>query len=265
MEKRTYKVNVTQLAHQDKVKSKEIIFGTRPIIEALSAEKEIEKILIQRGTTGPQITEIIGLANDFNVPYQIVPVEKLNTITPKNHQGVIAFMSAISYGSLDNIISSCYEQGKLPLLIITDHITDVRNFGALARTAECAGVDAIIIPSKGNAQINSDAVKTSAGALTYIPICREDNLLKTVKYLQDSGISIVGCTEKAVKYIYEADYTKPTAIVMGSEETGISDEILRIADEVVKIPMNGKIGSLNVSVSAGIIVYEAIRQRQFGA
>lgn len=263
MEKKVYKPNVSHLAHQDKVKAKEIIFGTHPIIEALSAEKEIEKILIQKGTIGQQINEIIALANDFKVPYQLVPAEKLNSITPKNHQGVIAFMSAISYASLDNIISSCYENGKLPLLIITDHITDVRNFGALARTAECAGVDAIIIPSKGNAQINSDAVKTSAGALSHIPICREDSLTKTVKYLQDNGITIVGCTEKAARHIYDADFTKPTAIIMGSEETGISDELMKMIDQVVKIPMNGKISSLNVSVSAGIIVYEAIRQRNF--
>lgn len=263
MEKKVYKPNVSHLAHLDKVKAKEIIFGTHPIIEALSAEKEIEKILIQKGTIGQQINEIIALANDFKVPYQLVPAEKLNSITPKNHQGVIAFMSAISYASLDNIISSCYENGKLPLLIITDHITDVRNFGALARTAECAGVDAIIIPSKGNAQINSDAVKTSAGALSHIPICREDSLTKTVKYLQDNGITIVGCTEKAARHIYDADFTKPTAIIMGSEETGISDELMKMIDQVVKIPMNGKISSLNVSVSAGIIVYEAIRQRNF--
>jgi len=238
-----------------------IVFGTRPVLEAIEAGKEIEKILLQTGSSGPQHKEIAQQAKALEIPLQTVPIEKLDTITKANHQGIIAFISPIVYSRLDFVLEKCYEKGKTPLFLITDHITDVRNFGAIARTAECAGVDAIIIPSKGNAQINADAVKTSAGALNYIPICREDSLIKTVKYLIECGISIAACTEKATKLIYEADFNRPLAIVMGAEDTGISHDILKIADEMVKIPMHGKIGSLNVSVSAGLIIYEALRQR----
>ena len=239
----------------------EMIFGTRPIIEAIDAGKEIEKILIQKGASGTQHTEIMTLARTFKIPVQQVPIEKLNTLTRATHQGVVAFISAITYSTLDHIIDTCYEKGKLPFLLITDHITDVRNFGAIARTAEVAGLVGIIVPARGNAQINADAVKTSAGALHFIPVCREDNLQKTIQYLQDRGIAVVACSEKAKKTMYEFDYSQPIAIVMGSEETGISDEVIRVADEMVKIPMHGKVGSLNVSVSAAVIVYEALRQR----
>jgi 23S rRNA (guanosine2251-2'-O)-methyltransferase len=163
--------------------------------------------------------------------------------------------------SLHNVLSSVYEKGQTPLLLILDRVTDVRNFGAIARTAECAGVHAIVIPAKGAAQINADAVKTSSGALNFIPVCRENSLRETVTYLQESGVQVVACTEKAEKSIYQADYSAPTAIIMGSEEDGISDDLIRKADVLAKIPMTGNIASLNVSVAAGAVVFEVVRQR----
>ncbi|MBO9700040.1 MAG: 23S rRNA (guanosine(2251)-2'-O)-methyltransferase RlmB [Sporocytophaga sp.] len=239
----------------------ELLFGIRPIIEAIEAGKEIDKILIQKEQSSPLMNELLQAAFHHKVPVQRVPVEKLNRITKKNHQGAICFMSSIVYASLDNVISDCFQSGAVPLILVLDRITDVRNFGAIARTAECMGVHAIVIPAKGAAQINSDAVKTSAGALNHIPVCREESLMKTIKYLKESGLSVVACTEKAQKTIADAVYNDPVAIVMGSEEDGISDEIIKKADEIVRIPMVGKIGSLNVSVAAGMILYEAIRQR----
>jgi 23S rRNA (guanosine2251-2'-O)-methyltransferase len=196
-----------------------------------------------------------------NVPFQAVPTEKLNRVTRKNHQGVISYISPISYHSIEDVLPSLYEAGKTPLLLILDRVTDVRNFGAIARTAECAGVDAIIIPSRGGALISADAVKTSTGALHKIPVCREDNLKTTIEFLTNSGVQIVGCTEKTDDLLYSVDLTLPTAIIMGSEENGISPEYLKRCDARAKIPMAGTIGSLNVSVSAGILLYEVIRQR----
>jgi 23S rRNA (guanosine2251-2'-O)-methyltransferase len=193
---------------------------------------------------------------------QQVPVEKLNRLTLKNHQGVVAFISPIIYQKIENIIPEIFEKGETPLILVLDCITDVRNMGAIARTAECAGVQAIVVPSKGSAQINPDAVKTSAGALYKIPVCRHDNLVQTVRFLQESGLQIVCCTEKTNDFIYKPDYSAPTAIVMGSEEDGVRNEIIRIADHLAKIPMYGEIESLNVSVATGVILYEAIRQRQ---
>ncbi len=239
----------------------ELLFGIRPIIEAIEAGKEIDKILVQKEQSSPLMNELLQAAFLHKVPVQRVPVEKLNRITKKNHQGAICFMSSIVYASLDNVISDCFQSGTVPMILVLDRITDVRNFGAIARTAECMGVHAIVIPAKGAAQINSDAVKTSAGALNHIPVCREESLIKTLKYLKESGLSVIACTEKAQKTIAEAAYNDPVAIVMGSEEDGISDEIIKKADEIVRIPMVGKIGSLNVSVAAGMILYEAVRQR----
>jgi 23S rRNA (guanosine2251-2'-O)-methyltransferase len=186
----------------------------------------------------------------------------LNRLTLKNHQGVVAFISPIIYQKIENIIPEIFEKGETPLILVLDCITDVRNMGAIARTAECAGVQAIVVPSKGSAQINPDAVKTSAGALYKIPVCRHDNLVQTVRFLQESGLQIVCCTEKTNDFIYKPDYSAPTAIVMGSEEDGVRNEIIRIADHLAKIPMYGEIESLNVSVATGVILYEAIRQRQ---
>ncbi len=239
--------------------NKDIVFGVQSVLETLRAGKEIDKILIQRELGSIEVTEFARLRG---IPVQKVPTEKLDRITRKNHQGVIAFVSAINYVKLENVVAGIYEKGEVPLLLILDRITDVRNFGAIARTAECTGVHGIVIPTKGAAQINADAMKTSSGALNFIPVCREDNLADTIKYLKDSGIQVVACTEKVYKSIYELDFNVPTAIVMGSEEDGISEELLKKADELASIPMSGKVGSLNVSVANGVILYEAVRQRK---
>jgi 23S rRNA (guanosine2251-2'-O)-methyltransferase len=242
--------------------NKDAVFGVRAVIETIRAGKEIDRLLIQRDLgSSDTIAELRQVAREANVVVSRVPHEKLDRITRKNHQGVIAFVSAIRYVSLHNVLSGVYEKGETPFLLILDRITDVRNFGAIARTAECAGVHAIVIPVRGAAQINADAVKTSSGALNFIPVCREDNLKDTVIYLQQSGLQVVACTEKAEKNIYQADYTSPTAIIMGSEEDGISDDLIRKADVLAKIPMTGNIASLNVSVAAGAVVFEAVRQR----
>jgi 23S rRNA (guanosine2251-2'-O)-methyltransferase len=241
--------------------SNQMVFGIRAIIEAIKSGKEIENLFLQRGLTGGIILELRGLLKDQEIGFQLVPIEKLNRLTTKNHQGAVAFISPISYDKIEDIIPLIYEKGEVPLILILDGITDVRNFGAIARTAECAGVHAIIVPAKGSAQINPDAIKTSAGALYKIPVCRHDSLLKTAKFLQESGLQLVACTEKTNDYLYQPDYTVPTAIIMGSEETGISMDLIRIADHLAKIPMYGEIESLNVSVSAGILLYEAVRQK----
>jgi 23S rRNA (guanosine2251-2'-O)-methyltransferase len=242
--------------------NKEAIFGIRPVIEAIKSGKEIEKLLVQKDQHSLLIQELIKLAREYNIHISYVPVQKLDSITRKNHQGVICFISAIVYSSLDNIITACFQKGKIPLVLILDRVTDVRNFGGIARTAECTGVDAIVIPSRGSAQINSDALKTSAGALNFIPVCREDNLKNTITYLKESGLQIVGCTEKTEKFLYEFDFKTPVAIIMGSEEDGISPEYLKRCDATVKVPMQGKIESLNVSVATGMILYEVVRQRK---
>ena len=239
----------------------DMIYGTRAVLEAIHAGKEIEKIMIQSGLQNDLIKELITTARNKQVPYTFVPQEKLKRLSAKNHQGVICLLSSVSYASLDNIIDKAYSEGKEPFILILDRVTDVRNFGAIARTAECAGVDGIVISEKGSAPITSDAMKTSAGALNYMAVSREKDLKQTIKLLRETGITIVACTEKASKNIYDVDVTGPVALIVGSEEDGISDELLRAADELAKIPMQGKIGSLNVSVAAGVAVYEILRKR----
>lgn len=241
--------------------SNQMVFGIRAIIEAIKSGKEIENLYLQRGLTGGIILELRALIKEQEIGFQLVPIEKLNRLTAKNHQGAVAFISPITYDKIENIIPTIYEKGEVPLILILDGITDVRNFGAIARTAECAGVHALVVPAKGSAQINPDAIKTSAGALYKIPVCRHDSLLKTAKFIQESGLQLVACTEKTNEYLYSPDYTVPTAIIMGSEEQGISTDLIRIADHLAKIPMYGEIESLNVSVSAGILLYEAVRQK----
>nr|MBA3900947.1 23S rRNA (guanosine(2251)-2'-O)-methyltransferase RlmB [Bacteroidota bacterium] len=245
--------------HQEE--KNQLIFGTRPIIEALNSGKEIEKVLVQVGLKSENWQELKSLLAKAQIPFQYVPVEKLNRVTRKNHQGIIAFVSAITFQDIESLLPGIFEQGKQPLLLILDRITDVRNFGAITRTAECAGVDAIIIPSKGAAQVNADALKTSAGALFKVPICRSENLKNTIEYLKESGLAIVSCTEKTEQLYDQVDYTSPIAIIMGSEEDGISGEYLKRSDFKAKIPLLGSIGSLNVSVATGVILFEAIRQR----
>lgn len=246
---------------QEPQESNQLVFGIRAIIEAIKSGKEIENLYLQRGLTGGIILELRGLMKEREISFQLVPIEKLNRLTAKNHQGAVAFISPISYDKIENIIPAIYERGEVPLILILDGITDVRNFGAIARTAECAGVHAIIVPTKGSAQINPDAIKTSAGALYKIPVCRHESLQKAAKFIQESGLQLVACTEKTNEYLYSPDYTVPTAIIMGSEENGISNDLIRIADHLAKIPMFGEIESLNVSVSAGILLYEAVRQK----
>jgi len=239
----------------------QMVFGIRAVMEAIVSGKDIESLFLQRGLTGDLMSELKGLLRGHDIPSQLVPIEKLNRITAKNHQGAIAFISPITYQKIENIIPDVYERGEVPLILILDGVTDVRNFGAIARTAECTGVHAIVVPKKGAAQVNPDAIKTSAGALYKIPVCRHDSLLQTMRFLKDSGLQIVSCTEKTDDLIYKPDYTAPTAIIMGAEDEGISFELIRNSDYLTKIPMAGEIASLNVSVSAGVILYEAVRQR----
>jgi 23S rRNA (guanosine2251-2'-O)-methyltransferase len=239
----------------------EMIYGTRAVIEAIRAGKEIEKVMIQSGLNNDLVKELIVVARDHKVPIAFVPQEKLKRMSSKNHQGVICLLSAVSYSSLDNLIDRAYAEGREPFLIILDRVTDVRNFGAIARTAECVGVDGIVIGEKGNAPITSDAMKTSAGALNHMAVCRERDLKKTLQQLRESGVRVVACTEKASQDLYDVNLSGPLALLLGSEEDGISENLLREADELVRIPMKGKISSLNVSVAAGVAVYEAFRQK----
>lgn len=238
-----------------------MIFGIRAVAEAISAGKEVDKILIRKDLSGELAGELFALIKGSDIVVQRVPQEKLNSITRKNHQGVIAFISPINYQPVEEIVASLYEQGKVPFVLVLDHLTDVRNFGAIARTAECAGVDAIIIPSKGSVSVTADAVKTSAGALMNIPVCRVASLYNTVKYLKSSGLQVLGASEKATKNYTDADMTLPLALVMGAEDKGISTEILSLVDTTVSLPQYGKIASLNVSVAAGVMIYEVLRQR----
>ena len=241
--------------------SSDMIFGIRPVVEAIRSGKVFDKLFVQKNLMGDLLKELMQEIKDHRVVYTKVPVEKLNRLTRKTHQGVVGFISPIEFASIENIIDRCFATGKNPLLIVLDRITDVRNFGAIVRTAECAGVDAIVVPARGAAQISSDAMKTSAGALNHMPICRAFDLSKTLDVLKQSGINLVACTEKTDQAVYDADLTPPLAIIMGSEEDGISKEIMQMADQKAKIPIMGRVESLNVSTSAGIIIYEALRQR----
>jgi 23S rRNA (guanosine2251-2'-O)-methyltransferase len=239
----------------------DLIYGTRAVIEAIAAGKEIDRVMVQSGISNDLIKELIAVAKNNGIPLSFVPSEKLKRISSKNHQGVICFLSPVSYASVDNLIFEAYNDGREPFFIILDRITDVRNFGAIVRTAECAGLDGIIIPEKGNAPITGDAMKTSAGALNHVPVCREKDLKKTVQLLHDNGVRVIACTEKTERSIYQLSLTGPLAIILGSEEDGISDHLLRLADELASIPLKGKIKSLNVSVAAGIVLYEIVRQK----
>jgi 23S rRNA (guanosine2251-2'-O)-methyltransferase len=233
--------------HED---DEDIIFGVRAVIEAIKADRSINKILIQRGMQKELFKEL-----------KFVPIYKLNKMTRKNHQGVIAQVSPIRYQQISPILEQLYDKGEVPLFLILDRITDVRNFGAIARTAECIGVHAIIIPNKDSVSVTGDAIKTSAGALNKIPVCKVEDLNSVIHMLKESGVQIAASTEKAKSNLYEADFTVPLAIVMGSEEDGVSMKILAEADIKARIPMEGTIKSLNVSVSAGIMLYEVARQR----
>jgi len=240
---------------------KDFIFGIRPIIEAIESGKTIDKIFIQNGLQGNLFFELKKLLAIQKLHINYVPIEKLNRLTRKNHQGVIAFLSDIPFYKISDILPQIFEEGKTPLILMLDRLTDVRNFGAIARSAECTGVDAIIIPERGSAPINSDAIKSSAGAIYNMKICKEKNLAHVVDFLQQSGINVVSATEKSEKLIYQVDLSIPLCIVMGNEETGISKEVLHHSNHKVKLPILGKTESLNVSVACGAILYEAVRQR----
>jgi len=238
-----------------------LIFGVRAVIEAINAGKTIEKLYLQKDINGPLTSELRKLIKEKEIAFSHVPVQKLNKLTSGNHQGVAGFTTPISLYDVEDLVTQLIKEKKTPLLLLLDGITDIRNFGAICRTAECAGVDAVIIPDKGTAQINGDAIKTSAGALHRIPICRVNNLTDTVFLLKELDIQIIGCTEKTTDTIYTVDYSIPSAIIMGSEEKGISNHLLKFCDVKAKIPMVGNIASLNVSVASGIILYEALKQR----
>ena len=240
----------------------EMIFGIRAVMEAVAAGKDVDKIWIRKNLESNLARELFEQLKGTNIPVQRVPQEKLNHITTKNHQGVIAFVSPVTYQRLEQLVPLWYEAGKQPLVVALDSVTDVRNFGAIARTCACAGVDAIVLPMNNSVTVNADAVKTSAGALHTLPVCRENSLRDALRYLKDSGFHLVAATEKASQMYTAADYSGPTVIVMGAEDTGIAPEHLRICDELVQIPILGNIASLNVSVAAGIMIYEAVRQRQ---
>ncbi|SFL18131.1 23S rRNA (guanosine2251-2'-O)-methyltransferase [Porphyromonadaceae bacterium KH3CP3RA] len=239
-----------------------MIFGIRAVIEAVEAGKDIDKVLVKRELSGELFMELQEQLRRYEIPMQKVPVERIDRITRKNHQGVIAFTSAVTYQKLENIVPLLYEEGKTPFILVLDGLTDVRNFGAIARTCEVAGVDAIVIPARGSVSVNADAIKTSAGALHSIPVCRENSLKEAIGFLKNSGIKVVAATEKAASFYTESDLSVPVAIVMGSEDTGVAPEHLRICDELVRIPQSGTIQSLNVSVAAGVLIYEVVRQRR---
>lgn len=239
----------------------EYIFGIRAVIEAIDAGKQIDKIFIKKDLQGELVGELFDLIKSHHIVTQRVPIERINKITRKNHQGVVAILSAVTYYSLDNVIPQLYEDGLLPFVVVLDGITDVRNFGAIARTCECVGANAIVIPERGSVSVNADAVKTSAGALHHIPVCRERNVVSAVRFLKDNGYQIVAASEKAEINYTQADYTTPIALVMGAEDVGVSPEVIKLCDTFVSIPMFGNISSLNVSVAAGVMMYEVVRQR----
>jgi 23S rRNA (guanosine2251-2'-O)-methyltransferase len=245
------------------LKKKNILVGRHPVIEALKNGQEIDKILLAKNASGDAVTEIKTLARNVNVPVQYVPVEKLNGLTNIQHQGVLAFKSAIHYQQLQQVIDWVNEKGETPLFVILDGVTDVRNIGAIARTALCCGAQAIIIPDKGVGALNEDAVKSSAGALEQIQVCRVNSLMKAVDELHLNGIKVLASEMTANAQLHELDMKEPFAVVMGNEEKGVFPALMRICDEKFRIPMAGNFESLNVSVAAGIILYEAMKQRLF--
>jgi 23S rRNA (guanosine2251-2'-O)-methyltransferase len=237
------------------------IFGIRAIIEAINAKKEIDKVFVQKEAQGDLMQDLMKTMKRNNINFSYVPVEKLNRLTPNNHQGAVATIAPISFVSLETLVESVIETGKKPLFLILDQLSDARNFGAIIRTAECTGVDGIIIQKQGSAPVNGDTVKTSAGAVFNVPICKVDHIKDAIFYLQGSGIKTVAATEKTEHHIYEINLNEGVAIIMGSEDRGVNPSVLKIVDEKAKLPMFGSIESLNVSVACGAFLYEALRQR----
>jgi 23S rRNA (guanosine2251-2'-O)-methyltransferase len=242
----------------------DLIFGVHAVIEALKAERSINKILIQKGILKETFNELRDALKGKQFQLQFVPNQKLDSLTSGNHQGVIAFITPIEYQEIESFVDQMLEDGKTPTILVLDRITDVRNFGAIARTAECEGVDAILIPSKGSALVSADAMKASAGALNRIPVCKTDDLKNSLFYLQQCGLRIVACTEKSATPLYQVNLRGPVAIIMGSEENGITQDLINLSDIKAKIPMRGSISSLNVGVATGMVLYEKLRQELYG-
>ena len=238
----------------------QMIFGLHPVMEAIDAGREISKVLLRIGLEGNTYRELMSTLRKHDIPSQIVPVEKLNRVTRKNHQGVIAFVSPVEYTRIENLIPELFEKGENPFIIVCEGITDIRNIGAIARSAECAGAHAILLPSKGSAMMSADAVKTSAGALNHIAVCRTDHLKSTLVFLKNSGLKIIAATEKARNIYHQADLAGPAALLLGAEDTGLPDEFIRMADLIVKIPVKGQVSSLNVSAAAAVLMYEMVKQ-----
>lgn len=242
-------------------KESDCIFGLRPIIEAIKAGKQIDRLLIRQGLQGSLYQELMAEVKTHGISFQIVPVERIELVTRKNHQGVLAWLALIEFQHISNILPAIFETGKDPLIIALDGVSDVRNFGAIVRSADCLGADAIVIPEKGSARITADAIKTSAGALHTFPVCREKSIVRTVEYLKESGLRVICADEKRGEFADKSDLTGPAVLIMGAEDKGISRELNDLADMQIRIPMSGKIGSLNVSVASGILLYEIVKQR----
>ncbi|MFA5647815.1 MAG: 23S rRNA (guanosine(2251)-2'-O)-methyltransferase RlmB [Bacteroidales bacterium] len=245
-----------------KQNTSDTIYGIRPLMEAISSGKEIDKVIMKKGLTGDLVHELLTLLRNRDIVPQYVPAEKFGQYGNRNHQGVIAYISPVDFEPIEEVVARIWEEGKTPFIIILDSITDVRNFGAIVRSAECAGAHAVVFPTKGSARIGADAVKTSAGAIHHIPICRVNSLKSTISFLQLSGIKVTAATEKTKELYTSAKLDGPIALVMGSEENGLSESTLKMADELVSIPIRGKINSLNVSVASALVMYEVIRQRE---
>lgn len=239
-----------------------LILGAKAIIEAIQSGKAISKIFIDRVARNDLRRELLRLARQQQLPYSQVPIEKLNKLAPQRHQGAVAWTAPVAWASLNHVITATYEQGKLPWVVLLDHVTDVRNVGAIARTAVSVGIDALVIPTQGSALISHDTHRASAGTLTHLPICRVGHLAEAVHDLQASGLQVVACHAAAATSLYEAQLHPPLAIVLGNEEQGVSRELIASADQQIAIPMPGKVDSLNVSVAAAVILYEIFRQRQ---
>lgn len=237
------------------------LFGIHPVAEAIESGRKIEKVLFKVGIENLQIHRIIDLLKEKQIPFQFIPGEKLNYIAKGNNQGVVAILPQIDYVDMEQMVDEALKKSDAPFFVLLDGVSDVRNFGAIARSAECAGAAGIILPAKGGAAVNSDAVKTSAGALLRIPVARVINLRMAIYYLKQCGFKIVSASEKSSSSIYNTDFKGPVAVIMGSEESGVSKQILSISDEVASIPMPGNIASLNVSAAAAVILFEVVRQR----
>ena len=237
------------------------LFGMHPVLEAIKAGKKFDKVMLKQGLEGPQFKELMDLMKENEIPFQFVPVERLNRAARGAHQGVLAYISEIEYVDIEQLVNNALGRSENPLLVILDGVSDVRNLGAIARSLECAGGHGIIVPAKGGAAINADAVKASAGALMRMDTCKVSNLRVAAYYLQQSGFRLIAATEKTDNLIYDVDMTGPCAIIMGSEGKGISQSMLDLADDKAAIPMAGEITSLNVSVASAVLMYEAVRQR----